>query len=108
MADLVPQKLTRAGTALAFVAAAAGGDRFPRDPRGYLHVKNGGGAPINVTLNSVKNCDQGFDHDEVVAVPAGGERLIGGFADDRFADAQGYVNVTYSAVVTVTVAAVQV
>lgn len=108
MADLAIQKLNRAGVALNFAAAAAGGDRFPRTTRGYLHVKNGGGAAITVTLNSQKPCDQGFDHDELVNVPAGAERLIGGFADDRFADAQGYVNVTYSAVAGLTVAAVEV
>lgn len=108
MADLALQKLTRAGTAPTFAAASAGGDRFPRTPKSYLHVKNGSGASITVTLNSIKACDQGFDHDEVVTVPAGADRLIGGFDTDRFADAAGYVNVTYSAVTTVTVAAIEV
>jgi hypothetical protein len=69
--------------------------------------RSGALGSINVTINSQKACDQGFDHDIVVAVPNGGERLIGPFSD-RFADASGQVLITYSGVTSVTVAALEV
>ena len=49
-------------------------------------------------------CDQGHDHDVTVNVPSSGERLIGPFTR-RFNDELGRVNVSYSAVTSVTVAA---
>lgn len=103
MAVLTVQKLSRAGLNPSFVAAAAGGDEAPFVQDAFIVVKNGGAGSIDVTLNSQKACDQGFDHDEVVAVPAGGERWIGLFSD-RFRNAtSGNVEWTYSGVTTVTV-----
>ena len=100
--------MSRSGLSPAFVAAAAGGDRIPFvDQSSYLHVKNGGASAITVTINSQKLCDQGFDHDETVSVPAGGERMIGPFSD-RFRTSDGYVAFNYSAVTSVTVAAIEV
>ena len=108
MAQLTVQKISQTGLAPAFAAAAAGGDTFANGGRAILHVKNGGAGSINVTINSVKPCDQGFDHDVVVAVPAAGERIIGPFDPARFNDSSGNVSVTYSGVTTVTVAALEV
>jgi hypothetical protein len=105
MALLTVQQIVRTGLNPSYQAAAGGGDSIPNSAgRVFLHVKNGGGSSINVTLNSQTNCDQGFDHDEVVAVPNGGERIIGPFPA-RFQDSSGNVQVTYSAVTSVTVAA---
>lgn len=104
MATLAAQKPTLAGLNPSFQAAAGGGDQYPFGSNTFLVVKNGGGASINVTLNSVVACDQGSDHDQVVAVPNGGERWIK--APTRFADPSGYVGVTYSGVTSVTVAAI--
>lgn len=106
MADLTVQKIVRGGLGPTYQAADAAGDRFPGSSRRFLHTKNGGAGAITVTLNSQKTCDQGFDHDENVSVPAGGERMVGPFSD-RFYDPTGYVNVTYSGVTSVTVAAVE-
>lgn len=104
MATLAVQKITPAGTGPTYGAAAGGGDQFTNDGRTQFHVKNGSGSSINVTVNSIAACSQGFDHDLVVAVPAGGERMIGPFEPARFNDSNGLVSVTYSAVTTVTVA----
>lgn len=106
MALLNVQKASLTGLAPAFVAASAGGDSFVNDGKTVLHVKNGGASEITVTINSQQPCNYGFDHDVVVAVPAGGERIIGPFRQDRFNDANGQVAVTYSAVTSVTVAAI--
>lgn len=107
MAQLTVQKSVPAGLNPTYDAAAAGGDTFLNDGMTVLHVKNGGGSSINVTINSVTACDQGFDHDIVVAVPNGGERLIGPLPTGRFNDTGGLASVSYSAVTSVTVAAIQ-
>ncbi len=104
MATLVTQPITQAGTIPAYVAAAAGGDKVSPGPTTWLHVKNGGGAPITVTVDSVTPCSQGSDHNLAVVVNNGAEKMIGPLPADRFASAvDGLVAVTYSAVTTVTV-----
>lgn len=91
------------GAAITFTAAAGGGDSFVNDGNTVLHVKNGGGSSINVTINSTRQCDQGFDHDLVVAVDAAAEQVIGPFSVARFGRSVG---ITYSGVTSVTVAVV--
>ena len=108
MAVLTPQKTSQVGVSVTLQAAAGGGDSFPAAGNRVLRVNNASGASINVTVNSQKTCDQGFDHDLVVAVPAATTREIGPFDPTRFRDANGLVQVTYSAVASVTVACVEV
>ncbi len=108
MAQLTLQTASPTGLAITYAAAAGGGDSFANDGKTYLHVKNGGGGSINVTINSVAACDQGFDHDIVVAVANGAEKVIGPFPTGRWNDTNSNVNVTYSGVTSVTVAAVKV
>ena len=104
MATLNAQNILRSGLAPAFVAANAGGDQFVPDREAYLHVKNGGAGAITVTVAAgqvpapnLTTTMQG------VSVPAGGERLLGPFPYQIFADANGFAQVTYSGVGTVTV-----
>lgn len=104
LAALTPQSLNRDGLEATYAAAAAGGDTFANDGRTFLHVKNGGGASVNVTVDSIKQCDQGVDHDVIVAVPAGEERMIGPFPVSRFGSP---ATIAYSGVTTVTVAALK-
>lgn len=91
-----------------FVPADAAGDSFVNSGRTFLIVRNGGTAAINVTVNSQKPCNYGFDHDVVVSVAAGAEEWIGPFPKERFNDSNGRVQVSYSDVTSVTVAAVEV
>lgn len=110
MADLAIQNVVETGANPSFAAAAAGGDAIANNLEGektFLHVKNGHSASQTVTVNSQKTCDMGFDHDLAVAVPAGGERLIGPLPDDRFNDSNGKVQITYSGVTALTVAALK-
>lgn len=104
MAALALQRPGITGLAPAYAAAGAAGDTFPADPHAIVHVKNNSGASINVTVDSKTLCNQGTDHDLVIAVPAGGERMIGGLTLGRFADSAGNGSVTYSAVTSVLVA----
>ncbi len=105
MAVLTVQKLTNTGVTPSFAAADVAGDKFANNGRQFLVVRNGGAASITVTINSQKKCDQGFDHDLTVDVAAGAEKWIGPFDPNRFNDGDGNVEVAYSAVDSVTVAA---
>lgn len=107
MATLAAQQATPTGLNPAYVAAAGGGDSIEVGPTVFLHVKNGSGASITVTVNSIAACNQGFDHDLAVAVPAAGERMIGPITADRYAGSNGYASVTYSGVTSLTVAVVK-
>lgn len=108
MAVLAVQDVTPAGLAPTYVAASAGGDEFSNNGRVVLHVKNGGAAEITVTVISAKTCNQGFQHNITVAVAAGSDKMIGPFAPERFNNDAGRVAVTYSAVTSVTVAALEI
>jgi len=109
MANISVVTVVQAGIAPpTLTAAAGGGDAFVNDGRTYFHVANGGGSPINVTIDSQAPCNQGQSHDVVVAVPAGEARLIGKFNQHRYNDSTGKVQVTYSAVTSVTVGAVSI
>lgn len=107
MATLAPQKAKKQGTAVALVAASAGGDLFPWAPNRALRVKNASGGSINVTIAAQKTCNQGVLHDNVVAVAAGAEETIGGLERSQYVDDSGYVHVAYSASASVTVAVVE-
>lgn len=105
MAQLAVQKIVPGGLGAAFVAAAVGGDTMPAGERRFLRVKNAGGAGVNVTIQSIRPCDQGFEHDLVVNVPDGDELDIGPLPAGRFGP---QVQISYSAVAGVTVAALEV
>ena len=108
MATLSVQTVSLGGLTPSYVAAAAGGDEFPNSGREFIHAKNGATVSQTVTVDSQAACNQGFDHDAAVAIPAGEERMIGPFPKNRFDDATGKVQITYSAVASLTVAIVQV
>jgi len=108
LAVLSVQRITLAGLAPSMVAADVAGDEFGNGGRAYLHVNNGGASQITVTVDSVKPCNYGEDHDITVDVPAGEERLIGPFEPRRFNNSSGRVAVTYSDVTSVTVGAFEV
>jgi hypothetical protein len=108
MAVLAAQQVTLAGTAVTMSSAAGGGDRVPVGPTNWVRVTNGSGSSVNVTVDSIKPCDQGFDHNLVVAVAAGATKDIGPLTPGRFQDTDGLAGVNYSLATSVTVAAVLV
>lgn len=98
MAALTVTKVLTTGIAPStyLTAAASGGDTFSNNGNTFFHIKNAGGSPINVTFGAVV--------DTVVAVTNAEERLIGPFSTGTYNDSGGDVQVTYSAVTSVTVA----
>lgn len=108
MATLTPQEIVLAGITPTLVAAEAGGDEFVNSGRDFIHIKNGDASAMDVTINSQAACDQGSDHDIVVNIPATtGEKFIGPFPKERFNDTAAKVQITYSAVTSVTIGIVR-
>ena len=106
MSELVVQANSLAGLSPEFSAADAAGDTFRNNGRTLLHVQNGGAGAVTVTIESRKQCDQGYDHNVVANVPAGETVILGPFRPERFNDAAGLVSVAYSDEASVTVAAI--
>lgn len=108
MAALSVQQATPSGLTPTYANAAGGGDTFPLDGDTAFIVKNGGGSPITVTIASKKTAVPGLSvANQAVTVAAGAESHIlvdpAAFADPT----SGLASVTYSAVTSVTVAAVR-
>lgn len=104
---LAAQKVTEAGLNPAYTAANVDGHSVSAGQT-ILHVKNGGAGSINVTIQTGKTVAGRAIADDVVAVPAGGERLIA--LNDRdllgreVEPDRGLCYVDFSAVAAVTVA----
>ncbi len=60
------------------------GDTFQNEGRVLLYVLNGGGSTANMVFDSTKQCDQGSDHNALLAVVAGDFAIIGPFPVGRF------------------------
>lgn len=107
MADLAVQKVSKKGVSPVFAPAGAAGDTFSNDGKTFLIVKNANATlDGTATINSLTKCNQGFDHDVIVSVPASGEKWIGPFEPSRFNNSAGKVSATYESETDLTVAAV--
>ena len=109
MADFVKELVSLTGLNATYNVAAAGGDTFPIGANTFLHIKNGSGAPMTVTVDSKVNCDQGSDHDSVTVITNGEDRFIGPFSNvDRWGNPTTKKgDITYSLETSVTVAVIQ-
>lgn len=108
MATLTTQVIVPGGLTPAYSAAAGGGDKVTPGNDTFIHVKNGSGGSLTVTVDSVTPSNYGTDADLVVAIPAGQERMVGPLPGARFAGvSDGLVSVTYSGVTSLTIAAIK-
>ncbi len=106
MPALTVQTISRTGAEKAAkVAAGSGGDTFTNDGKTFLSVQNAGTGDLNVTVDATKDCDQGFDHNVVVAVPdTAVDYLIGPFPTNIYGRT---ANISYSGgVVSLTIQAI--
>lgn len=107
---LASQQTDDAGITVAFTAANVDGHVIEGSGDTLLLVDNGSGGPINVTVQTPATQDGLAVAEQVVAVAAGAIKAIGPFKPATYdrptgaADA-GDVYVDFSAVATVTVAA---
>lgn len=109
MAVLTVQQASLAGLTPTYAAASAGGDSFPNDGNIVLHVKNTNGSQRTVTVASQKAATPGLapSNNAVVVAATNGDKVIGPFDPSVWNDANGSVQVTYSAETGVTVAAIR-
>lgn len=104
---LTPTQITRAGVAPTLSAANADGHSVSNAHSPFLHVNNGSGGSITVTILIPKTLDgQSIANSgRQVTVPAGQARLIGPFPPGTYEQADGTVHVNFSSVTSVTVGA---
>lgn len=109
---LTAQATSTAGLKPTYAAANADGHMFTPESGRVLHVKNGGGSPITVTVQAEVSLDGLVLPDRTVSIPTSEERLIGPFAGavymQRTGANKGKVYVDFSAVASVTVALIDV
>jgi hypothetical protein len=109
MATRDAQQLQLAGLNATYHAASGGGDKFKPEDNVVVHVKNASVGSINATVVTPHTVVGQAVGDVVVAVPAGGERFIGPFPREHFADSDdGLADITWSGVTTVTFAVLKI
>jgi hypothetical protein len=106
MALQTMQDVLTSGAALTYAAAAGGGDTFPYDPNGFIHIKNGGGGAITATVVVPGTLYGQALADIARVINAGADALIK-MAQGMVDPATGLISVTYSGVTSVTVAALR-
>ena len=106
MATLTAIVPTYAGVSLGATSAAGGGDKFVNTGSELLYIKNGGGSTITLTLDAQTVAGLTITG-PTVSVAAGAEKIVGPFDPRYFTDSSGFLNLSYSAVTSVTVAVIQ-
>ena len=104
------QEISAAGLVATYSAANVDGNSILNTSKEdiCLHVKNGGGGSINVTLQTPASSHGEPIAERVVAVAAAAETFFGPFNRDVFNQSDGSVYVDYSGVTSVTVAVLRV
>jgi len=102
------QQVVRTGLEETLEAANVDGNKIANDGRILLHVKNGGASPITVTVQTPGTVDGLSVSDMTIVVTNAEERFIGPFPPGIYNQSDGSVYVDYSAVTSVTVAALRV
>lgn len=105
---ITPQKATSVGPTIAFEPANVDGNRFTPARGRALHVRNGSGSSITVTVPTPATTADGLAiADRTVTVAAGALAVFGpGSSAGVYGQVDGSINVDYSAVTTVTVAVI--
>lgn len=108
---LTVKEITKTGVAAALAAANTDGSQWlASGGRTFLHCKNAGGSPINVTIAGQQTTNQPgvgpvLAADIVVAVGATTGDVMIGPIPPAYCDASGYAHADFSGVTSVTVAA---
>ncbi|MEV5347202.1 hypothetical protein [Streptomyces achromogenes] len=109
MATLGTQVIALAGLNPTYAPATGGGDKCEVGDRNFLHVKNGSGSPVTVTLTATAALRGQAVSNVTVSVPASGERMIGPLASDLLQNqTDGLCSIGYSSATSVTVASLRI
>lgn len=103
MATLSVQTINRDGLEATYSACAGGGDEFANAGDEFIHIKNGSGGDITLTIVTQATVDGQAVGDRTVVITAGEERLIGPFPTGTYNDGAGKVQLTYSGVTSLTI-----
>lgn len=104
MATLTAQDIDRDGLEPEYAACTAGGDEFVNTGDEFIHIKNAAIDAQTVTIEVQKTVDSLAVTDRAVAIPAGEERMIGPFPTATYNDGDDAIQLTYSGVITLTIA----
>lgn len=103
---LAPNSL--AATAFAPASCAAGGDQVLNDGRTVLYFKNTDSSTVTVTLATGGTVAGIALADLSFTIAQNAEKIVGPFDRLLWNDANGYVQISYSAVTAMTVAAIRI
>ncbi len=108
---LAREQIDEDGLVATYNAADVGGDTFDNDGRTVLHIKNGGGGPLTVTVTAESATTRKPGYGQLTkanaetAVAAAGEEFLGPFPTIAF----GVVGaITYSGVTSLTLAVLRI
>ncbi len=108
--ELTVEDVVRTGLNPTYNNAATDGHAIDNaSKRVFIHVKNGSGGSVDVTITTPSTVDGLAIADRVVAVPASGERMIGAFPEAVYSQEDATlgidkaVYVDYSATTSVTI-----
>lgn len=102
MATVSTEVVDRDGLTANYPNASSGGDQIAPSDHTMIHVKNGSGGSLDVTLVTPQQV-AGLDvEDRVVPVPAGGDAFIA--VDNTYRNDSGLADITWSATSSVTFA----
>jgi hypothetical protein len=103
------QQISRDGIVPSYDAGdAVNGHEFANNGKTFLHVKNGGGSSINVTIPTPGSVDGLAVAERIVAVAAGAEKMMGPFPTATYNQAGGLVYVDLSDATSVTLDAFRI
>jgi hypothetical protein len=114
MATLTVQTFSELGLTATYASCAGGGDVVANNGDTVLHVKNGSGGSITVTVTKQSSAtinDPVYGvmtkANVAVAIGAGAEAFIGPFKVDGFNNSSGQIAITYSGVTSLTIVAIK-
>lgn len=104
MATLTAQTIIRSGLKPTYGSTASNGDKFENTGNEFVHIKNTDTSSHTVTVATSATVDGLAVADRAVAIPASEERMIGPFPTSVYNDSDGFVQLTYSSVTSMTIA----
>ena len=114
MATITAQKITQAGLIPVYAASAAAGDKVLNTGIEYFHVKNASSASVTSTVTPVITTVVDpllgtlVKETATLVLAAGKEGFLGPFETEAFNSTLGTIEIEYTAVASITVAALYI
>jgi len=105
MAALTTQVVVNTGLEATYASAAGGGDTFTNTGKELIHIRNGSGGDITLTIETSLVIEGDLTvADRTVLITAGEERFVGPFKTSRYG---ATTTLTYSGVTSLDLAVLQ-